>query len=201
MWLNGGINLQQVLNMTCPGCGAPVAVGQKVCEYGHPVTISTFNSVYSMPMPEINKYANAYRKVLSQDPDNKDINTSIAFCYLKLKLFDKALPSFEKAIEDNFDNPETFFYAAVCLLAGKKAFVQQRSTIDKIIEYINAAIMIEPLGIYYYFLAYIKYDYFKRKFLKVSPSYEDDLATALSIGVSDFDIEQLFLILNVDNPF
>lgn len=194
--------MQQVLNMTCPGCGASVTTGQKECEFCHnPVVISTFNSVYSMPMPEINKYANAYRKVLAEDPDNKDINTSIAFCYLKLKLYDKALPAFEKAIEDNFDNAETFFYAAVCLLAGKMAFVQQRATIDKILEYINAANMIEPLGIYYYFSAYIKYDYFKRKFLKTSPSFEEDLSMAMDIGVSDFDIEQLFLILNVENPF
>lgn len=194
--------MQQVLNMTCPGCGASVTVEQKECEFCHnPVIISTFNSVYTMPMPEINKYANAYRKVLAEAPDNKDINTSIAFCYLKLKLYDKALPAFEKAIEDNFDNAETFFYAAVCLLAGKKAFVQQRSTIDKILEYINAANMIEPLGIYYYFSAYVKYDYFKRKFLKVSPTFEEDLSMAMNIGVSDFDIKQLFLILNVENPF
>ena len=176
----------QVIDLKCPGCGAPTSTGETFCRYcGRPVVISTFNSVYTMPMPEINKYANEYRKVLAEEPDNKEINSSIAFCYLKLKLYDKALPAFEKAIEDNFDNAETFFYAAICLLEGKKAFVQQRSTINKALEYINAANMIAPLGIYYYFSAYIKYDYFKRKFLKVSPSYEEDLAKAKSMGVSD----------------
>lgn len=191
-----------VIEMNCPGCGARVSTDQNECDWCHkPIIISTFNSVYSMPMPEINKYANAYRKILADDPENKDINTSIAFCYLKLKLYDKALPAFEKAIEDNFDNAETFFYAAVCLLAGKKAFVHQRATINKIIEYINAANMIEPLGIYYYFSAYIKYDYFQRKFLKTSPNYEQDLAMARQMGVSQYDIQQLFLILNVENPF
>jgi tetratricopeptide (TPR) repeat protein len=121
-------------------------------------------------------------------------------CYLKLKLYDKALASFEKAIEDNFDNSETFFYAAICLLGGKKAFLAQRPVIDKIEEYINAALMIEPRGVYYYFLAYIKYDYYSRKFFKTSPTYQEALAQANNAGVSPFDIEQLYGIFGVSRP-
>ena len=89
-------------------------------------------------------------------------------CYLKLGLYDKALLAFEKAMENNFDNSETFFYAAICLLGGKKPFAQQKPTINKVEEYINAALMIEPKGVYYYFLAYVKKDYYERKFLKTN---------------------------------
>jgi tetratricopeptide (TPR) repeat protein len=172
----------------------------KECPAGHPISISTFNSVYDMPLPMVNKYASAYKKALALSPDDVEINNSIAMCYLKLKLYDKALPAFEKAIEDNFDNSETFFYAAICLLQGKKAFLQQRPTIDKILEYINAALMIEPKGIYYYFLAYIKYDYFSRKFFKTSPTYQEALAMAAQAGYSPFDAEQLFAILGTERP-
>lgn len=57
----------QVIDMKCPGCGAPTSTGETVCKYCHrPVVISTFNSVYSMPMPE-DKYAGAYRKALAQN--------------------------------------------------------------------------------------------------------------------------------------
>ena len=153
-----------------------------------------------MPMPEVNKIAGAYRKALAENPDNQELNNSVAMCYLKLKLYDKALPAFEKAMEDNFDNSETFFYAAVCLLKGKKAFLLTRPEIDKIEEYINAAIMIEPRGIYYYLLAYIKYDYFSRKFFKTSPTYQEALVMAQQQGYSPFDVEQLFGILGVDKP-
>lgn len=192
---------QQVIEINCPGCGARVSTGQSECEWCHkPIIISTFNSVYSMPMPEVNKFAGAYRSALAENPDNQALNNSIAMCCLKLKLYDKALPAFEKAMEDNFDNSETFFYAAICLLQGKKAFLQQRPTIDKILEYINAALMIEPKGIYYYFLAYIKYDYFSRKFFKTSPTYQETLDMAMQVGCSPYDIEQLFAILNVENP-
>lgn len=190
-----------VIEMNCPGCGARVSTGQSECEWCHkPIIISTFNSVYSMPMPEVNKFAGAYRQALAENPDNQELNNSVAMCYLKLKLYDKALPAFEKAMEDNFDNSETFFYAAVCLLKGRKAFLCNRPEIDKIEEYINAAIMIEPRGIYYYLLAYIKYDYFNRKFFKTSPTYQEALAMAQQQGYSPFDAEQLFGILGVERP-
>lgn len=191
----------QVIEINCPGCGARVSTGQKECEWCHkPIIISTFNSVYSMPMPEVNKFAGAYRQALAENPDNQELNNSVAMCYLKLKLYDKALPAFEKAMEDNFDNSETFFYAAICLLQGKKAFLHQRPTIDKILEYINAALMIEPRGIYYYFLAYIKYDYFARKFFKTSPTYQEALSIAINAGLSEYDVEQLYGILGVPRP-
>lgn len=186
--------------LTCPCCGFPIEVGMKECPAGHPVNISTFNSVYDMPMPLVNKYANTYRKELADDPDDKELNYSIGICYLKLKIYDKAQAAFEKAIEDNFDNSEAFFYAAICLLQGKKAFLHQRPTIDKILEYINAALMIEPKGIYYYFLAYIKYDYFARKYFKTSPTYGEALAMATDAGLSAFDVEQLYGILGVTRP-
>lgn len=192
---------QTVIEINCPGCGARVSTGQSECEWCHkPIIISTFNSVYSMPMPEVNKFAGAYRQALAENPDNQELNNSVAMCYLKLKLYDKALPAFEKAMEDNFDNSETFFYAAVCLLKGRKAFLLTRPEIDKIEEYINAAIMIEPRGVYYYLLAYIKYDYFNRKFFKTSPTYQEALEIAQQQGYSPFDAEQLFGILGVERP-
>lgn len=191
----------QVVELNCPGCGARVSTAQKECDWCHkPIVISTFNSVYSMPMPEVNKYAGVYRKALTENPDNTELNKSIAMCYLKLKMYDKALEAFEKTIEDNFDDSENYFYAAICLLNGKKAFLNQRPTIDKILEYLNAALMIESKGIYYYFMAYIKYDYFERKHFRTSPNYVDALQMANEAGLSDFDIEQLYIILNVARP-
>ncbi len=153
-----------------------------------------------MPLPEVSKYADTYRSILGQNPDNTEINNSIAMCYLKLKLYDKAQAAFEKAVESDFDNSETYFYAAVCLLKGKKAFLAQRSDIDKAVEYINAALMIEPRGIYYYFLAYIKYDFFERKYLNTTPNYRECVQMAYSIGTSDADKEMLFNILGVAVP-
>lgn len=91
-------------------------------------------------------------------------------------------------------------YAAVCLLKGKKAFLAPRTDIDKAVEYINAALMIEPRGIYQYFLAYIKYDYFERKSLNIKPDWQETLQIAVQSGVSQADIAQLFETLQVEMP-
>ncbi|MDR1406543.1 MAG: zinc ribbon domain-containing protein [Tannerella sp.] len=191
----------RIIRLACPGCGASVSTEQKKCEYcGGPIVIASFERVSSMSFPEVNRYAAGYRKALEENPDSRELNASAAMCYLKLKLYDKAIPAFEKTIEDHFAHSETFFYTALSLLRGKKAFVAQRADIDRILEYLNAAIMIEPKGIYHYFLAYIKYDYFHRKYLNISPGYREEYRMAITAGVSESEIQQLFAILDVEKP-
>jgi tetratricopeptide (TPR) repeat protein len=153
-----------------------------------------------MTMPEVNKYASSYRKALADNPDNQDLNYSVAACYLKLKMYDKALEAFETAMKDNFDNSETYFCAAVCLLKGKRPFLQTKPVINKIEEYINAALMIEPRGIYYYFQAYVSYDYYAQKGFRSLPSYQELLRSAQDAGYSVYDTDNLFSILNVSRP-
>lgn len=115
-------------------------------------------------------------------------------------MYDKALSAFEKAIENNFDDSELYFYAAVCLLKGKKAFLAKRETINKVEEYINAARAIENRGIYAYFHAYVKYDYFERKCLITEPDYTALLDEAKQLGVPEHDIGVLYGLLNTDRP-
>lgn len=192
---------QQIVNFECPGCGAPVSTADKTCNYCKgPVTISTFHSVASLSLPDITKYANSYNKALTANPADANLNCSAGMCYLKLRLYDKALLAFEAAIASNFDGSEAYFYAVACLLKGQKAFLATRPVIDKAMEYLNAALMIEPRGIYHYFMAYIKYDYFSRKFFKISPDYQETLQMASAADLSEHDIKQLFEILGVARP-
>lgn len=190
-----------VVNLTCGGCGNPLATNQKKCQFcGGPVLITSFNSVYSMTQQQATKYANSFKNALKENPNNASLNFSVALCYLKLKLFDQALKAFEKAIEDNFDNSETYFYAGICLLKGKKAFLSVRADIDKILEYLQAAITIEPRAIYYYFQAYVKYDYFHRKHFEISPTYVELLDNAKAIGLPDLDVQSFYSMAGVDKP-
>ena len=191
----------QVTTLSCPTCGGSVSMDQKTCEYcGNTLMISSFQSVAEMPMPAIGKHIQSYQQALTAEPDNKELNTAVAMCFLKLKQYDHALAAFEKAMPCNFDNSEVFFYAAVCLLQGKMPFLHLRPTIDKILSYMESALMIEPRGIYYYFLAYIKHDYFKRKYLNVTPNYSQHLQQAQQAGVSEYDIGQLFALLGTQRP-
>lgn len=185
-------------NYTCYCCGAAVAIDSTNCSYcENPVRITTFQSVWNLPNPTVNKYLSSYQKASADEPNN---SVPIAFCYLKLKLYDKALQYFENAMTENFDNSEIFFYAAICCLKGKKAFLAPRTDIDRSIEYIEAAKMIESRAIYDYLLAYIKYDYFKRKGYSINPNYEMDLNTAQTKGLALGDIEYLHEILTTPRP-
>ena len=125
----------QIIEIKCPGCGAQVTTGQSICDWcSNPIVISSFSSVSSMNPLQLNKYASSYKKELQENPDNRELNTSIGLCYLKLKMYDDAYRAFCKAVEDNFDNSETYFYAAASALKGRKAFLLSRPEIDRILD-------------------------------------------------------------------
>lgn len=190
-----------VITLRCPSCSASVSTEQKMCEYcGNHIIIQSYQQVIKMPLLQVNKYATSYRKTLEEHPDNPEVNTSIGTCYLRLNLYDKALASFEKAMQDNFEDAEPYYLAAVSLLQGKKAFVAQRIVIDKAVEYLNAANMIEPKALYYYFLAYIKQDYFDRKYLNTSPNYKELLQMAADAGMTEGEADSFFELLSVPRP-
>lgn len=191
-----------VIDLECPGCGKPITIETKQCpQCFREIIISTFNSLDEISSAEINRLANGYRKNLNNKPENVELNASIAYCYLKLKLFEKAIPHFEKAIEDNFDNSDLFFYLAVALLKGKRPFLVSRDCIKKAEEYIQAAIMIEPKGIYYYLWSYIRFDHHYKKMFKMTPDYKELMLMAEDAGVSDCDISSLCRILGIDKIF
>ena len=188
----------EVINITCPGCGAPVDTSAKNCKScGRPVVITTFNSVYGMDMKDVMKYKGEYQKTLEEHPDNSEINLSMGLCLLKLNSYDKAEEKFNKAIEDSIDNPEAYFWEAVCLLKGKRPFMQTRQIVDQAIDLTNTARMLEDRGIFSYFIAYLKYDYYQLKRLKQEPSYIEELQRA-SNSVTQEDIRMLSDILKID---
>ena len=191
----------EIISLSCPNCGAPVSTQQNNCEYCQsPVIITSFTNIADMPLPQINKYTSSYRKTLAENPDSQDLNLSIGICYLRLKMYEKASAAFEKAMEDNFDNPQPFFLAAVSLLQGKKPFVTLRPTIDKMEEFLNAAVMIEPRAVFYYFMSYIKQDYYNRKFFKTSPTSEELYATAIQYGLTETDIQSFHSMIGIPRP-
>lgn len=190
-----------VVELTCPGCGSRVTTGQTECQYCHaPIVISTFNSVSDMSLSMLNKYTRTYRQGLTDNPDDQKLKKSLAMCYLKLGLYEQAANAFADAVKENFNDSESLFYAALTALKGKKAFLAGRAAINQSEEYINAALMIEPKGIYYYFWAYVKYDFYARKHFRTSPSYAEMLSQAQVAGLADNDVLQMYKILGVSRP-
>lgn len=181
----------EVISINCPGCGASITTKTKVCEYcGRDILVKSFHNLSDLPLPQVNKYMATYKAAASEHPDHNGVNASIGLCFLKLKKYDQALEYFEKAQADNFEDATPFFYAAVARLKGRKPFLCSRPEIDQMETDINAAMSIEPNAEQYYFLSYIGRDYFKRKFLKHQPAWEELMEEAVNNGLSPADVKE-----------
>lgn len=119
---------------------------------------------------------------------------------LKMRMYDSALAGLRSAMNDPDSDPDVFFYAAIALMGGKKAFIQKKAVIDEVLACINKALQYEKKGIYYYFLAYIKYDYFERKYLRTSPNYKEAFAMARQAGLTLSQVQELYALLGVERP-
>ena len=137
---------------------------------------------------------------MDQNPDSEVLAISLGMCFMKLKLYDKAYEAFDKAIAAYTENPEVYFMAAACALAGKKAFLAGKANVDKALSYLKIAIDVEPRGIFYLFDAYLRFDFYKRKFLNIKPAYNESLMRAKKRGYSPADAQMLFELLGVDMP-
>lgn len=189
-----------VADLKCPGCGERWAPNMKECPFCHkPIVFTSFNNVGAFSVLELKKYTENYKEILSAGED-KEAERSLAICLIKLNLYDKALAVLEKSLEENFSDADAYFLASICMLGGKKPFLADRDTIDKIINYINAGIEIDGKGIYHCFLAYVKYDYFERKFYSSTPNYKECLLNARQIGYSEEDVSSLFGLLKTEKP-
>lgn len=186
-----------IVNLTCPRCGAAVSTEQNNCDYCHsPIVIENLNSLDNL---DLKAYVKTYTDILRDNKADENITSSLAMCYLKMKLYDKAIKHFDTILDSEIDNADVYFYYAIALLKGKKPFLTPLADIKKIIELLNTGIMLNAKGIYYYFLAYIKYDFYYRKFLNISPSYTDEVEIAKSI-VTKAEITDLFIELEQEIP-
>jgi tetratricopeptide (TPR) repeat protein len=191
----------EVLDLTCPGCGDRVDVNQPVCKYCRkPIIVSKIYDVNNISPLGLNNLVRSYDHMVSEDTNNVEVTLSLGLCFLKLKQYDKAIKYLEKSIELDPNNSEAYFYSAIANLKGLKPFVHLRNVIDKVEEHINSALLVEEKGIYLIFLAYIKYDYFSRKFFNTTPDYQTAIELAQIKGTEELEIYNLFLLLGQSRP-
>lgn len=193
--------MPSVVELTCPGCGAPVDTSVSNCKYcDRPIMITSFSSAADLTAPILKKYVTSCQAALKGDVNNSDVLFSMGMAFLKLKLYDKARETFEKLVDIDCTNADYYFYAAISTLGGKKPFTLSRPLIDKACEYLDAALAINENSAYLYLLAYIKYDYFSRKKFKTDPTYDRIIDRANQLGLSAFDKEQIAQIMGLDLP-
>ena len=201
----------QTVNLSCSGCGAPVDPGAKRCEYcRRAIVLSGSSEILNTPEPLLRdlmrqyEQGNVAERVAAGAAGGavapQRVDFSIGLCCLKLKLYDKAAEKFDAAIDDTPGSADVYFYGAIARLGGRKAFLSPMPVIRKVMEYLEAARSLEDKGLYSFFMGYVKYDFFARKFLKISPDYKAEVARALQIGVTQNEADMLFSLLNVEFP-
>ena len=190
-----------VRNLTCPGCGAPITMEHERCSWcRRPIYLTSFSSVYEMGQEELRRVSGWFQEDLEKEGEVPVKNASAAMCWLRLGLYDQAVRAFERAIEEHFDQAETYFLAAVALMHGQKPFQRTRSEVDRAAAWVQAALRIERQGIYYYLLAYLLYDFYGRKHLHPRISWQDCLREALKAGVSRRDVRELHALMKTPWP-
>jgi tetratricopeptide (TPR) repeat protein len=191
--------------LKCGACGKVVELSQlvngeicPVCD--EPARIKHYQTVAAMPLPKLNRYITTFQSQIVETPNDNSLIGSLGLCFLKMKLYEKALPLFEKAMLDNYADPDPYFFGAVCMLKGKKAFLALRPDIDVIERYLEAAISLEPRAVFYYFQAYIKNDYYGRKHLSSKPSFQDLYEQSRQAGITEDEILGFYALLGVERP-
>ncbi len=107
---------------------------------------------------------------------------------------------FRRSIEAQTENPYIYYYAAICLLDGKKAYVQRKSTMDEAVKFLSTAVRLSSQPSFWYLLAYIKYDFYERNYYDTNPDYKQCYQMAVRSGLTENDKNDLFTILGVPKP-
>lgn len=178
----------KAVDIACPGCGAPASLTDSSCSYcGRPVVITSFSTLHEFTPGEVAKYMRTYEAVVGDGAGNPGVHSALGMCFLKLGLYDKARAELSVAMSMQIDNSETFFYAAVAELGGRKPFLCARSNVENAEAYALAATRLEPRGVYFVLLAYLQKDFYERKYLRPAISSDEYAGLAQSYGVSVAD--------------
>lgn len=189
--------------LQCPSCFCTVSPNQEFCEYcGNKIVIESVADLSNIDAVSLRNYGKSYLKnIETGQGDPVEMEGALAFVFLKMKLYEKAEDHFSKAVDEFCTNPDLYYGWAISILRGKGAYGCYRETVDQAMSYLNAALCIEKKGIYYYFQAFIYFDYFYSKGYRMSPNYIDYLNLAINSGnLTRRDIEQLYELLNVQCP-
>lgn len=189
-----------VISLKCPNCGASVARDASKCEYcGSPLIIKSYADIKPLSLPERNKYL-AFFVGRMQSDGAVSSSLSTAICMMSLGVYDKARSVLEKVVESGVLDADCYFYLAVSLLGGKKAFLLTRKGAEQVENYVNAAIGIEDKALYYLFYAYLSYDFFERKGLNCRYGYRELAGIAAQKGLGETEKACIFELMRVKNP-
>lgn len=195
--------LVSVVNLKCSNCGEPLSESITRCpSCDQPVVIKKISSLLGLTQSEL--YARS-RLMDSEGVKNQgtlyaDTNYTAGCCLLRLKMYDQAILRFGKVIEISPCNADVFFSMAIADLKGLRPFLAPLVNVRKALENLARATMIEDRAVFHYFLAYIKFDFYARRFLRIDPNWQYEFRNALTLGLTTEEANELFDVLEKECP-
>jgi len=169
--------------LTCPQCGAPVQKCAGRCEYCQSEFIVTSLAYLDKFDKEgTSKYVDHYKQLLKDFPDDGELCSAMGICYLSLELYDLAIRSLAKTVQEVPDNADSYYHYALALLRGKRPKLLTLAEIREVERYLNAAIKIDDTkSKYYYLWALVKHDFYRCNGLTIkAPTIEELIDEARS---------------------
>lgn len=137
----------------------------------------------------------------SLDQDSKDmLNNSLGLIALESKSYLIAQKHFQKAVDENPDNAEAYYYHSLSLLNGQRPFLNSRNLIDQLIQNMDFALSLGMKGKYAYLKALLIHDFYILKSFRYPESVSSVLEIANALGVTDEEKREIFKILNMNKP-
>ena len=196
--------LVSVVGLKCSNCGESLSESMAICpSCDQPVVIRKVSSLLGLTMPELRTRSRLMDIEALRDcgdPLSADADFTSGCCLLRLKMFEQAIVHFDKAIAADPCNADALFCAAIAALKGKRPFLVSLADVRKAQECLVAASMIEDRAVFHYLLAYIKQDFYSRRFLRVEPDWRHELQCAIELGIVVEEKEELFMLLGQSCP-
>jgi hypothetical protein len=120
--------------------------------------------------------------------------------HLRLGLPKQAAAEFELARTGAPLDPDAYYFGAIAELGGKKAFLAPLRCIRMADTLIHGALGLDDRPEFHYFLAYLRYDYYERKYLRPPAPWQASFVEAWNTGLTESRIDSLFTLLSVENP-
>lgn len=178
--------------LECPQCGATVKQNAKTCDRCYSEYIVTsVNSLKKFDDSAIKKYLRAYESTMKSGGESAELYTAMGICQLQRGLYKFANNYFDKAIALLPEEGETYYYAAIALLNGKRPFLSSLPVIRKATEYLQLAIEFSEQGSYYYLQYLIHMDYYEKRKLSCSPTSAELLEMSHAHGLSDVEANEI----------
>lgn len=149
--------------------------------------------------------ANTTKNMASGGQNDAASVLSLGMLYLLKGAYENAITRFKQVIDLDPACADAYYYLSIALLGGQKPFVKQIAVIKQIEENLLSAEAFaegddEKLAQINYLLAYVKYDFYSRKFLRTMPSYNEVLVKSVAYGLTMEDRIDLFEILKQPRP-